>query len=234
MFFFILYFVTSLSYSLPLEKESSSNQCLQCHGNMAIKSIHAPKLPSQFSMKWDMFEFVSEQRPPFNKIPQPNKILKGATYYDWSQQSMTEIYYDKCIDIFPHGRDYACQFTSIKDQTFLIKFIDHDLKKPEACCLWSHEPFWAPRPDVISNMVFKKSVPIENEKIKYWILDIPLPGPFGFGFYEDKNIPAFFWFPVISGWVQQNFKNIRIEPPDKRFFELPELCQKKLSLCEKT
>jgi len=63
----------------------------------------------------------------------------------------------------------------------------------------------------------------DDRKVNWWILDIPLPGPFGYGTY-DGNKPFAFWFPVISGWVQQEFFDYKEEKPDSKFFKLPEIC----------
>jgi hypothetical protein len=180
-------------------------------------------------MQWQMHEFESKERPPFSKVPS-SRVLRGITHYDWSKKAMTEIYYDKCIDIFPKGRDYRCQFTSLQEQTYFIRF---EKMKPASCCLWSKEGFHAPRPDVIRNMSFDKNLKLAGKDAEAWVLDIPLPGPFGYAFFKDSDVPATFWFPVISGWVQQDFNHFERKAPAADAFDLPDLCKAKdLKSCE--
>lgn len=229
--------VTSPLIAWPVTASShDEDRCLQCHGNTPAVSpkseAAAPLLQEQFSMEWSMVEFVSQQNPPFSVPPQPNDVLRGVTYYDWKRQSMTEIYRDKCIDIFSSGRDFACQFISNKDQTFLVRFANQDLNQPTSCCLWSKEGFWAPRPDVIANMGFEKEMPLAEKPTNWFLLDIPLPGPFGYGFYKEGNLPAAFWFPVISGWVQQNFSNYKTGVPNPTSFSVPSICSSAAPVCE--
>lgn len=223
-----------LGFNLPFALAEEESRCLQCHGNRpAVMPKENPKvaplLAEQFSMEWDMFEFASEERPPFAKVPEPHIILRGTTHYDWKRQAMTEIYHDKCIDIFPQGRDYRCQFLSLEDKTYLIRSPENE---PVSCCLWSKEGFHAPRPDVIRNMRFDTSIPLGLRTMDSWLLDIPLPGPFGYGFYRDTAEPAAFWFPVISGWVQQNFRNYVEAKPENKAFDLPSSCRAEIPVCE--
>jgi hypothetical protein len=200
------------------------DRCVTCHGNSApVSPSKAPRLAEKFSMDWKMVEFESKTRPPFTSIPKPTGVLHGSTYYDWSKKAMTEVYRDQCIDIFPSGRDNPCRFTSVGDQTHLIRYDDKTLKTVKNCCRWSSAAFWAPRPDVGSNMQEDKKMHLGSRPVKWWTLDIPLPGPFGYGFYEDET-PAAFWFPVISGWVQQNFENYKPGAPGADAFVLPTAC----------
>jgi hypothetical protein len=224
------------SFAFPGARDSSdTNTCLECHGNtspqLKISSpLIAPELPKQFSMDWKMFEFSSDQRPPFSSIPKPNSFLPGETHYDWDSQSMTEIYPDKCIDIFPNGRDFSCQFTSVADKTYLIKYSGRD-NSPDSCCLWSESGFWAPRPDVLKNMVFDQKMIFDGSESVWWTLDIPLPGPFGYGTFRNSKTPVAFWFPVINGWVQQDFFHFSTEKPDSKYFELPQMCLQNPPVC---
>lgn len=210
-----------------------ANRCIQCHGNLAPShdlDKTAPELNQTFSMDWEMFEFTSEKRPPLSH-PSSN-YLPGKTFYDWDRQSMTEIYPEKCIDIFADGRDFPCQFTSVKNKTFLVRFNKQEPKEVDSCCKWSQGDFFSPRPDVLQNMIFDKKQALEGWKAEWWILDIPLPGPFGYGTYGHSNIPGAFWFPVISGWVQQDFSNYSSSRPDPIVFELPEMCKGTISVCK--
>ena len=92
-----------------------------------------------------MYEFSSEARPPFASVKAPNFIIHGVTHFDSSTQSMTEIYQERCIDIFESGRDFPCQFLSVGPSTYLIKFAKNKPTEPESCCKWSNDPFFAPR-----------------------------------------------------------------------------------------
>ena len=146
---------------------------------------------------------------------------------------MTEKYIDKCINIFPEGRDYPCQFLSVGDKTYFIKFQKQDERLvPSSCCLWSKGGFWAPRPDVLKNMRYDRSTFVEGETIQWWILDIPLPGPFGYGLTEAKLLPKAFWFPVIEGWVQQEFYNFSRRKPDQSQFFIPKICRASIQECK--
>jgi hypothetical protein len=204
------------------------NQCLLCHGNQSAsfdpKSFLPPELPRQFTMDWTMFEFESSQRPPFATLP-PHTFITGKTFYDWDSKSMTESYPEKCIDIFSEGRDYPCQFTSVKDKTYLIKFRKDAPDQVDSCCKWTNSGFWAPRPDVVRNMTFDQSLTFSGKQSNWWDLIIPLPGPFGYGMFGNTNVPAAFWFPVISGWVQQDFSHFTPSKPDPKYFELPPSCE---------
>jgi len=215
------------------ERLSEPNQCLRCHGNsIAPRTFHRtpPNLKRSFSMNWKMFEFASEERPPLSKVSGPS--IPGQTYYDWDSQSMTEIYPEKCIDIFPDGRDFPCQFTSRREKTYLIRSKPQDAGQVDSCCAWSHSDFWAPRPDVLQNMVFDRDLDLEGVKADWWILDIPLPGPFGYGTFSSSATPAAFWFPVISGWVQQTFSEFSQVIPDPKYFQLPDICNGNIPVCE--
>lgn len=229
-------FLLAFSYgNFALSFALEADRCLQCHGNIPAsrKASNAPLLPESFSMTWQMHEFQSTKSPPFSQVPEPYTILPGQTFYDWSSKMMTEIYLEKCIDIFHEGRDFPCQFISIQDKTFFIKFAKSKPTIPESCCLWSKDAFWGPRPDVIQNMVFEQELQFKKEKTQWWILDILLPGPFGYGFTKHANTPVAFWFPVISGWVQQNFANFQSKKPDPKHFQLPNICLKEIPLSEK-
>jgi hypothetical protein len=210
-----------------------ANTCLRCHGNNAPSNSNslAPNWAQQFSMNWNMYEFVSKESPPFATIPQPNQVSRGETHYDWPERKMIEIYYDRCINIFPSGNDFSCKFISDHDKTFFIKFPLRNLEKPKSCCLWSKDAFWAPRPDVLKNMSFQKKTLNSGKTVNWWIYDIPLPGPFGYGTVDGSAEPVAFWFPVIGAWVQQNFSDYVQSKPDPKVFELPELCGDQVKVC---
>lgn len=214
---------------LLLSAPVSADTCLNCHGNQpapaTTKGKEAPLLPRAFSMRWKMYEFASKDRPPFATIPKPFTVLPGATHYDWDKRHVTEIYESQCIDILPGGRDYPCQFLSRESETHLIRYADKSLRKIDSCCRWSSGEFWGPRPDVVRNMVFHARAKLGKKDAEWWVLDIPMPGPFGFGFYPGTNEPAAFWFPVISGWVQQNFEDFVAKVPDAAVFDLPDACR---------
>jgi hypothetical protein len=184
-------------------------------------------------MRWNMHEFSSSQRPPFAEFPRPSAMIKGKTYYDWSRKSMTEIYQERCIDIFPRGRDFPCQFLSVDEKTFFIVFAPDKSDQIESCCLWRKDKFYAPRPDVLNILEKDQDMDIQGSSVSWWILDIELPGPFGYGLYANTNVPYAFWFPVISGWVQQNFHQFKHEKPNPEVFEIPMMCKKHdLEVCE--
>lgn len=220
-----------LSVTLLLFGFASSNQsdqCSLCHSNSEPSlprrnAIPPPLLPTAYSMNWDMYEFSGSQRPPRAELSQPLGVIHGSTYYDWSRKSMTEIYRERCIDIFPEGRDYPCQFTSIADKTFFIRFAKSEAHQVESCCLWRREPFWPPRPDVLRVMSYDQQQSWQGVDTTWWILDTPEPGPFGYGLSGGR--PVAFWFPVISGWVQQVFRDFSTVAPASAPFELPVICR---------
>src|SRR5438128_1427555 len=90
------------AYAFP---KASDNTCLHCHGNQApsVEFSRDEKRPplwaNSYSMEWLMYEFKSDQAPPFREIPKPFTSVRGITHYDWSERKMTEIYRDHCIDI---------------------------------------------------------------------------------------------------------------------------------------
>lgn len=214
--------------------EDEVNTCQRCHGNAtnsgATNGQLAPLLPHKFSMDWRMHEFKSNSRPPV-ALNQNSHVIRGSTYYDWDRHSMTEIYRDQCIDIFPEGRDFPCQFTSVGSKTFFIKYAKSNHAHVDSCCLWSKDPFWAPRPDVIRNMKFDIVGNTRVAGINWWILDIPMPGPFGYGL-QKNGAPSAFWFPVISGWVQQEFMNFKNHAPGAKYFQVPNQCLGEIATCD--
>lgn len=217
-----------------LAKTISENACLHCHGNqppVGSATQSPPLLSPSFSMNWFMYEFEGERVPPFSTILLPYRISRGRTHYDWATRKMTEIYEDRCIDIFPSGNEFSCQFLSVREKTYFIRYALGDLSKAESCCLWSKEPFWAPRPDVLLNMSFQQNKEINQEPADLWFYDIPLPGPFGYATARNSSRPVAFWFPVIGGWVQQNFSHYVSTRPDSAVFELPGLCTGHLDVC---
>lgn len=219
---------------LPAAFADEPDTCLRCHGNVAAtppaqNTKTAPLLAEKFSADWVMYEFDAKHEPPLDPIPQPHRALRGTTHYDSTRQSMTEIYRDQCIDIFPAGRQAPCQFTSIRDKTYLMRFDPAGA----TCCQWSGKAFHAPRRDVVQNMAFSKSTDLGQRAVDTWFLDIPLPGPFGYGFVAQTNTPAVFWFPILSGWAQQNFHNFSAtEPPAGAFDLIPACAAKPLLACE--
>ena len=183
-------------------------------------------------MSWNMYEVNSTESPPFDKIPNEYLVTHGETHYDWIEKKMVEVYYDQCINIFSLGNNFSCKFISVKNKTYLIKFPIGQLKSPKSCCLWSKGDFWAPRPDVLHNFSFQKKSRYSNNVVNWWIYDIPLPGPFGYGTKDESGEPVAFWFPVIGAWVQQNFSEYKIEKPNPKEFVLPSLCQGQVPVCE--
>jgi hypothetical protein len=210
--------------------------CLRCHGNQAPPASAGaevpPRLASAFSMRWKMNEFVAEEPPPYAEIPVPHQISRGWTHYDWPERKMTEIYGDRCINIFPGGNAFSCQFLSDHGRTYFIRYDLGNLAQARSCCLWSKDPFWAPRPDVLANMRFQKTLAVQGQDVKFWLLDIPLPGPFGYGTAAGTARPVAFWFPVIDAWVQQDFFDYEEKRPDATVFSLPEICQAPIDVCD--
>ncbi len=184
-------------------------------------------------MKWDMHEYAGSRRPPIPQLKDPKATIKGITHFDASIPAMTEIYEKQCIDIFETGRDFPCQFLSVGSVTWFIKFGKDGKNRPESCCKWSAGEFWAPRRDVVRNMIRdERENNLRGDPVNWWILDIPLPGPFGYGFHADGK-PAAFWFPVISGWVQQEFRDFKQQRPAAKAFEKPAICLNESPVCQK-
>lgn len=213
---------------LSQQQNNSKEACLQCHGNTRPTppdgGSRAPIWDTQYSMNWEMYELPTTDNPPLFDIPAEKRISRGKTFYDWKNKRMAEFYQDRCLNIFPSGNDFSCKFISSYGKTYLIRYELGDLTKPKSCCLLSEEPFWAPRPDVLRNMGFQKQTVDGREKTNWWILDTPLPGPFGYGTHDRTNHPVAFWFPVIDGWVQQNFSDYSEKAPPAQSFALPRMC----------
>jgi hypothetical protein len=182
-------------------------------------------------MRWKMFELAPDARPPLGSPS--GTFLRGETAYDWPSRRMTEWYPEKCIAIFPQGRDYPCRFTSLGDVTYLVRFRPGTAGEPESCCRWSASAFWAPRPDVLRNLHYDRALALNGRPTWWWLLDIPLPGPFGYGL-DAQAVPRAFWFPVLSGWVQQDFEAYREGTPDPAAFALPPICRADGPVCDGT
>lgn len=231
---FFLLFLSVQSSAFP-GSQSSTSACLRCHGNTAPDSRNANRSPvwaHQFSMDWTMYEIKSRERPPFENIPVGSSHTQGRTYYDWTSKKMVEIYFHRCINIFPNGNNFSCKFISDHDRTYLIKFPIGRFGKPDSCCRWSRDAFWAPRPDVLQNFSFQKTSTFADNSVNWWIHDVPLPGPFGYGTEVTTGEPVAFWFPVIGAWAQQNFSGYTRQNPDPRVFALPAICGEGVPLCK--
>ncbi len=220
---------------------AKTDWCARCHSNSApftgssnerkSPPSGAPLLPEHFSMQWDMHEFSSPTRPPVADLKKQKLTIKGTTHFDSGVPAMTEIYKKQCIDIFDSGRDFPCQFLSVGSVTWFIKFSKDGKSRPESCCKWSPGPFWSPRRDVVHNMINdSQGQKLRGKNVSWWVLDIPLPGPFGYGFYTNGQ-PAAFWFPVNSGWVQQEFRDFNGERPASTLFGKPEICRDESPAC---
>ena len=214
---------------LSQQSPNSKQACLQCHGNTRPTppegGSNAPIWASQYSMNWEMYEVPTTETPPLFDIPAERLISRGKTFYDWPKKRMAEYYQDRCLNIFSSGNNFSCKFISTYGETHLIRYELGDLTKPKSCCLISADPFWAPRPDVLRNMGFQKQTVSGRVKTNWWILDTPLPGPFGYGTVERSNHPVAFWFPVVDGWVQQIFSDYSDKAPPIRSFTVPPLCR---------
>jgi hypothetical protein len=219
---------THLSHST---KKLSEISCLRCHGNeaptQASNEINsAPLLEQKFSMQWNMFEVKSQRKP------KPYKILRGETHYDWQKQIIVENYFDECINIFASGNNFSCKFISKKNKTYLVKYKLGNFSSAKSCCMWSSGNFYAPRPDVLKNMLKHKTTINNGEEVNWWLLDSPSPGPFGFGTLKN-NIPYAFWFPVIGAFVQQEFYDYKSQKPADLDLAVPQICIKnKLKICQ--
>ena len=200
---------------------AEESKCLVCHGGKHIELKKGfPSYPDILSMKWKMFEFKSKGRPPFVEIPSDAKFILGETYYDVKKKMMTEIYHNKCIDIFPEGRNFSCQFLSVDSKTYFIRFLKDNTIKD--CRLWSKNAFYAPSQHV-AHLMKKETKKLSGHK-SWYVLDIPRPGPFGLGFDQSLKKPMTFWFPVIQGWVQQEFFGHKFSVDRKDVFKIPKKC----------
>lgn len=221
--------------SFGRQVKAEESLCLRCHGNsepVRIGGAEAPLLPEFFQMDWNMYEVEGEEAPPFTDLSRARAILPGKTFYDWSRQSMVEVYSDRCISIFPSGNDFACKFISRGARTYLAKYKRGDLSKLESCCRWTDGDFYAPRPDVLRNFSWLRRTEAAGRSTDWWWLDEPLPGPFGYGLDTISGEPRTFLFPVIGAWAQQNFFNFSSARPDQMEFNLPELCSEVAPVCE--
>lgn len=216
---------------------ANSNQaCLQCHGNKPATppsdgSPRAPLWKNQYSMNWEMYELPVSETPPLLEIPAERLVSRGKTFYDFTKKKMAEFYQDRCLNIFASGNNFSCKFISSYGKTHLIRYELGNLTRPQSCCLISAEPFWAPRPDVLRNMSLQQKSGTGRETVNWWILDTPLPGPFGYGTTDRTKEPVAFWFPVINGWVQQNFSDYSDKAPAPISFALPAMCRN-AEVCE--
>jgi len=217
--------------SQPPIKDGSRQACLQCHGNQPAQppennsSPRPPLWDNFYSMDWEMYELdPALYTPPVLEMPADRLVSRGETHYDWTKRKMVEVYKDRCINIFSNGNDFSCKFFSTYGRTFLIRYDLGDTTRPRSCCEIEGD-FWAPRKDVLRNMGFQKETGAGATLTQWWLLDTPLPGPFGYGTMKRSQNPKAFWFPVIGAWVQQNFFNYSEEQPPSSVFSMPRICR---------
>lgn len=148
-------------------------------------ALSAPILPTAYTANWILFDTPDNTTiPPYNATLPAGSYSFGTTYYDWSKQAMVEVYYDKCIDIFPSaGNNYSCMFLNVNASTFLTRSFANGTN---SCCLFE-TPWYPPPPNFLhqdgisfAGVTHKMSV----LPINWWNIPVPPPaGPFSYGFY---------------------------------------------------
>ena len=202
------------------------SDCMRCHGGPGEPGQDpVPMLPDKFSASWIMYEYPAHYQPPMEYPPEESFKIFGQTYFDAETKSFTEIYQNKCIDIFPDGGRYPCQFLSKGNRTWLIRFDQQNPESIKSCEVWPVPEFYGPQPDFLRNFPTKRSGIFRGHEAQIWLLDIPLPGPFGYMTRPGNDFhPVSFWFPVIGGWAQQDFYSTDRGKIPENVFTLPKQC----------
>ncbi len=189
-----------------------------------------PQLPIRFKATWTLFEVAADldltvsspppDGPPFAAIPEGARAGRGVVYYDWEQRKVVEEHFDFCVPIFPGGDDFPCRFLGVEDKAYLITF---NADGSSNCCMFL-DKFGPPINTFIDQMTFHKTTVVSGRTIDWWLMAIPMPGPFGYGFDRDTGLPYGFWFQSINGWAQMVYDDVQLTFDDTNVFEPPEAC----------
>jgi hypothetical protein len=198
-------------------------------------SILPPVLPVFFQGNFTEFTAPIAGSPPYvNGIPPaPFRATRGAVFYDWSLKSMIEERYDHCINIFPGGFDFPCTFHNVNGTSYLITF--NKTRQFPPCCVFG-QPWSPPNPFFLRDnvtAVLARSEEWDCVEDNWWTVPTikPPTGPFWYAFRksdENSTLPQVyhsFAFPGMSGWIEQNFWNVRHTRPAAPVWKLPAECQ---------
>jgi len=198
-----------------------------CHS----QSQSPPPLPQAFQCNFTEYTAPQTGSPPYvDGLPSPPFYAsRGTTYYDWSRQAMIEVRYDYCVNIFPSFEPtFPCIFHNVNQTSYLISFNTTSLPP---CCVFA-QPWHPPPPDFLQNGTVLPVGPTPwYGKAAYWyeLPDIKPPtGPFFYAFRnQGTTIPEVylsFSFPGVTGWVQQNFFNVKNSAPEQSVWDVPPQC----------
>jgi hypothetical protein len=189
--------------------------------------------PDTWSTDWIITNHPGEDPvPPYGSVvPGPMVQGTGKTYYDWTTQSMLEIYYDFCVPIFSYGNDWRCRFLIVDQVSYLMVMDPVQVEVPKNCCVFMN-PFHPPPPNfaVRAQMPYNTTTELGpgtgDRKVNWFVLDGPEPMPFGYGFEDaNPNNPGGFFFRGYQGWTQQDFFNFQAGPVPSDVFDLPSSCK---------
>jgi len=194
-----------------------------------LSSLGDYSWPQAWYGNWTQYSIPHGPMPPYpHGIPEPPFTAgRGQVYYDYNKMSMTEIYVDECVPLFSFGNKFQCQFLSTKGSTYLITFEDRP-KEMEPCCIFNMD-IYPPPPDFIkrANISYDSTTDMNDRLVDWYVLamqDDDILLHFGYGFYQDTQNPAQFWFDGVQGWVTQSYTRFIRSAPPSSIFNIPDNC----------
>jgi len=204
---------------------------------LAVHQDHSPEKraaassntnwPQWFVTNWTMYSTpLDANEPPYtsnNGLPDPPyRATRGASFYDWTKFAMLGVYVEECVPIFPHGSRWPCHFLNANNVSYLLTFDDQPKGHPP-CCIF-RKPWLPPSPTFVQHIPYNTSTLLNGETVDWYVLNGPMPAPFGYGFYHSSSSPAAFYFRGFLGWTMQVYANFTNEQPQAAVFEIPSVC----------
>ena len=197
-----------------------------------------PINPNYYIMDWVVYTTDEKHTPPITDLKEGEYRLKGygRTYYDWTRRSMLESWDTFCVPIFENPDTefkFPCKFLNTGEVSYLLVDTKAVPSRHE-CCIFS-ENFHPPTPSYArdAHMIYNSTITIDGEEADVFSLNIPMPGPFWYGWYKNKivdghRVPASFAFPTVPPEIYTShlFHNFRLVKPDPIIFKVPESCRK--------
>ena len=191
-----------------------------------------PINPNYYSMSWNIYLIGENVSVPID--PSRDPILRkgtGKTFYNWEHRQMLEVYETFCIPIFELPTtdfNFRCKFLNTNETVYLL--VQGSETRPP-CCIFSQN-FHPPLPTFArdNKLVYNGTYSLEQGEYDAYWLNIPLPGPFLYGWYKNATdgvrAPSLFAFPTVPPqvWTQQDFFDFKVERPDPSVFEVPDYC----------
>jgi len=211
-------------------------------------SPQAPIWKTWWSANWTMVFNITSSTPPYAKVPSGRFMpqTRGTTYYDWTSKSMTEVYYDGCIPIFPDfpldsTPLFPCSFVNGPDHVaYIVTGNNRPKGWPGPCCVFA-KPWYPPAPSSLQMfMAFDQVHRFQGRSsYVYKLLTGELGG--GWFYYEFfENAPdelAAFHFPGmptssnLNTYVGQFYTDFLGNRPLPSMFLPPASCSGNIPTC---